>query len=108
MTVGVASRPGTFLVNNGTNLVGIGNPGSIEVVSFNLATGGFLSTFAIYNIPPYLTIDRANGIRFHPQAWFDIPSARLITVIDEIDPQTLEPSRSIAFDVFDFTVPQLE
>lgn len=108
MTVGIVSRPGEFLVRNGTSLVGIGNPGSIEVVSINLSTGGFLGTFAIYNMPPYLTIDRSNAIRFHPQAWFDIPSGRLITMIDEIDPLTQEPARSIAFDVFDFTVPQLE
>lgn len=108
MTVGNIARPGTFLVNNGTNLVGIGNPGSIEIVTINLASGGFLSTFAIYTVPPYLTIDRANPIRFHNQAWFDIPSARLITLVEEIDPLTGDPSRSIAFDVFDFTVPQLE
>jgi len=108
MTVGVIGRPGTFLADNGTNLVGIGNPGSIEVVQINLATGGFLGTFAIYNMPPYLSIDRTNPIRFHNEAWFDIPSARLITLVEEIDPLTSETSRSIAFDVFDFTVPQLE
>lgn len=103
--VTLTNSPGTFLVSNGTNLVGIGNEGSIEV--WSLTSGGSFGRVSIYNLP-YLTIDRANPIMFHPQAWFDDQNGRLITMIDEKDPHTLKPARTIAFDVFDFTVPMWE
>jgi hypothetical protein len=56
----------------------------------------------------YLTIDRSNYSRFSESAWYDPSSARLITMIDEVDPMTREAARTIAFDVFDFLVPAFE
>jgi hypothetical protein len=97
---------GTFLVSNGTNLLGVGNEGSIDL--FSVATNGQFNRVAIFNLPPGETIDRANPIMFHPQAWIDESTGRLITLIDEKDPHTLKPARTIAFDVFDFTVPLWE
>ena len=99
-----ASR-GTFLVTNNTNLLGVGNEGSIDL--FTVAPSGAFSRVAIFNLAT-LTIDRANPIMFHPQAWLDEANGRLITLIDEKDPHTLKPARTIAFDVFDFTVPMWE
>src|SRR5258708_23065598 len=51
------------------------------------------------------TIERSNPIMFHHQGYFDEPNGRMITMIDEKDMDTLQPARTIAFDVFDFTVP---
>jgi hypothetical protein len=99
--------PGEFLVTNNTNLLGVGKDGAIKVYSF-FPTFPHLRAFTIYNVAPYLTVDRANPIEFHKQAWFDDPNGRLVTLVDEIDPLTLKSARSIAFDVFDFTVPQWE
>jgi hypothetical protein len=101
--VGIAAAGGTFLVSNGSNLVGVGNEGSIGVYSFS--SSGLFNGFALYGWEPSLAIDRSNPLMFHPQAWFDDSNARLITMVDEKDPQTLLPARTIAFDVFDFTVP---
>ena len=97
---------GTFLVSNGSNLLGVGNEGSIEM--FNVGSNGGVSRFAIYNIPPGERINRANPIMFHPQAFLDEPNGRLITLLDEKDPHTLQPARTFAIDVFDFTVPMWE
>ena len=114
-TVGDQSNPraitavtgrGTFLVSNGTNLLGVGNEGSIEM--FNVGIAGGTSRFAIYNIPPGERINHANPIMFHPQAFIDDQNGRLITLIDEKDPHTLQPARTFAIDVFDFTVPMYE
>ncbi|HSP32768.1 MAG TPA: hypothetical protein VLU46_00455, partial [Thermoanaerobaculia bacterium] len=38
----------------------------------------------------------------------DDTNGRLITMIDELDPERLQPARTIAFDVFDYTVPMIE
>ena len=95
----------TFLVSNGTNLLGVGNDGSITI--FTVAATGAINTFAILNRANE-TIDRANPVIFHPQAWFDEPNGRVITMLDELDPQTLRPARTIAFDVFDLTAPMYE
>lgn len=94
--------PGTFLISNGTNLLGVGSESVIEV--FTLAASGVMTPFGIYNLPA-LTVERSNPIMFHPQAFFDEPNGRLVTLIDEKNPQTLQPARTIAFDVFDFTAP---
>lgn len=101
----IGGRRTTFLVGNGTNILGVGNEGSIEL--FRVGLNGSLTRFAIYNLP-FLTIDRANPIMFHPQAYLDDQGGRLITLIDEMDPHTLEPARTIAFDVFDLSVPMYE
>lgn len=100
------NTPGTFITTNGVDLIGVGLPGEINVLTFSNL--GLLANFTRYTLPPYLTIDRANPIAFHPQAWFDDPNGRLVTMIDEVDPLTLESARTVAFDVFDFTVPQYE
>ena len=99
-------NPGTFLTTNGTDLLGIGQPGEIHLVT--VSPGGTLTEVARYTLAPYLTIDRANPVAFHPQAYFDDPNGRLVTLVDEVDPLTGEPARTIAFDIFDFTVPQYE
>ncbi len=102
----LTATPGTFLTTNGTDLIGVGLPGEINV--FTLSAPGLLNTFTRYTLPAYLTIDRANPIAFHPQMFFDDPNGRLVTMIDEINPLTRDSARTIAFDVFDFTVPQFE
>ena len=106
ISLGQIATRGTFLISNGTNLLGIGNEGSIEV--FTVGLNGGITRFAIYNLAPGETIDRANDLMFHPQGFFDEQNGRLITMIDEIDPMTLRPARTIAFDIFDMTVPQYE
>ncbi len=104
--VGNASQPGTFLASNGTNLVGVGNAGSVLVYTFS--TNGQFTPAIMYTISQSLKIDRANPIVFHQEAAFDEMSGRLITMVDELNPLTLEPARTIAFDVFDFATPQYE
>ena len=42
------------------------------------------------------------------QATFDEANGRLITMVDEVNPQTLQPARTFAFDVFDYIVPMFE
>ena len=99
------SSRGTFFVTNNVNLLGVGNEGSIDL--FTVAPNGALTRFAIFNLAN-ITIDRSNPIMFHPQAWIDEASGRLFTLVDEKDPQTLKPARTVAFDVFDLTVPMWE
>src|ERR1700730_16894876 len=98
--------PGTFLVSNGANLIGIGNTSSILTLGVNSVSGGltqmFLHTLAT------LRIEHSNPIMFHRQATFDEANGRLITMVDEMDPQTLQPARTFAFDVFDYDVPMFE
>lgn len=93
---------GSFLVTNGTNLLGIGQESLVGV--FFVGPGPALSQFQVFTLPAI--IDRSNPIMFHQQAW--LGDSRLITMIDEKDPATLEPARTIAFDVFDFSVPFIE
>lgn len=104
--VGNASQPGTFLVSNGTNLVGVGNDPSVLI--YTLSTGGVFTPFLMYNINQALQIDRANQIVFHPEGTFDEVGTRLIMMADERDPLSGRAARTIAFDVFDFDVPQVE
>jgi len=102
----LVTTPGTFLATNGSNLVAIGTPGEINL--YSLSTAGVLSQISRYTLPAYLTIDRANPIAFHPQMWIDDANGRLVTLVDEIDPLSGEPARTVAFDIFDVTVPQYE
>jgi hypothetical protein len=103
--VNIVGTRGTFLVTNGSNLFGVGDDGAIFM--YSLASTGNYSPVSIYTLP-FLTVDRANPLMFHPQAWIDDQNGRLITMVDEKDPQTLKPARTVAFDVFDFTVPMWE
>ncbi|MEO6486734.1 MAG: hypothetical protein ABIO78_02205 [Thermoanaerobaculia bacterium] len=100
------STRGTFLVSNGTNLLGVGNDGQIDL--FSIATNGQFNRVSIFTLPIGEGIDRANPLMFHPQAWLDEQNGRLITLLDERNPLTNKPARTIAFDVFDFTVPLYE
>ncbi|HEX9501337.1 MAG TPA: hypothetical protein VGA10_06760, partial [Thermoanaerobaculia bacterium] len=100
------ATPGTFLVSNGTNLVGVGNDTSI--LTFGVSSvNGALSPMFLHTLAT-LRIEHSNPIMFHRQATFDVTNGRLITMVDEIDSQTLQPARTYAFDVFDYDVPMFE
>jgi hypothetical protein len=103
------ATPGTFLVSNGSNLVGVGNDTSI--LTFGVGApgvgNGSLTQMFLHTIAT-LRLEHSNPIMFHRQAAFDENSGRLITMIDEMDPQTLQPARTFAFDVFDYGVPMFE
>jgi hypothetical protein len=102
-----ADAPGTFLVSNGTNLLGVGN--ERQILTYQIAspgTPGFFNFFTPITLhtPAPIGLGHANPIVFHPQASFDEQSNRIITMLDELDPQTLKPARTIAFDIFDYNV----
>lgn len=103
------STVGRFLVTNGTNLLGVGQETLIGI--FSLGPGALMTALSVVTLPSI--VDRANDLRFHPEAWFDGP--RLITLIDEVDPMnrpqqgvTGRSARTLAFDVFDLTVPMFD
>jgi hypothetical protein len=98
---GIASG-GTFLATNKTNLLAIGQETLVGV--FFIGPGPVLGQFAVFTLPTIL--NRSNSLMFHPEATFD--ESHLITMIDEKDPMTQKPARTVAFDIFDFTVPLLE
>ncbi len=98
--------PGTFLVSNGANLLGVGNDSSVLTFSVTPVTGGLTPMF-LHTIAT-LRLEHSNPIMFHRQATFDEASSRLITMVDELDPQTLQPARTFAFDVFDYAVAMFE
>jgi hypothetical protein len=98
--------PGTFLVSNGANLLAVGNDNSI--ITYGISISPYFLTPLTLHTTATLQIEHANPIIFHPQATFDEASSRLITMIDELDPQTLKPARTFAFDVFDYVVPMYE
>lgn len=100
--------PGKWLVTNGTNLVGVGTDSDINLFSFNTMLPGLFTRRSLLTLPQYLTIDRSNAIRFNRNAWWDEENARLVTLIEEINPMSLKPARTIAFDVFDLTLPLFE
>lgn len=93
---------GEFFVTNGGNLLGIGQESRIGV--FTVGPGPFINQFFVFTLPAI--VNRSNGIRFNREATFD--GTHLITMIDEKDPMTGKSARTIAFDVFDFTVPFYE
>jgi hypothetical protein len=104
---GFVPFPGKWLVSNGTDVIGVGTDSTINIFSVrNMAP--ILTRTALLTIPQYLTIDRANAIRFNRNAWWDEGNGRLVTMIEEIDPMSLHTARTIAFDVFDLTVPLFE
>ena len=96
---------GTFLVSNGTSLVAVGNDSAI--VTFGMSPSGVFSPLTYHSIAT-LQVGRANRIVYHPQGFIDDPNARLIMMVDELDRERLQPARTIAFDVFDYTVPMYE
>ncbi|MBV8547008.1 MAG: hypothetical protein JO093_10055 [Acidobacteria bacterium] len=100
--------PGTFLVSNGSTLLGVGNDTSIITYTITPTDGNTVFHPLTYHSTANLQVERANPIIFHPQAVFDESNGRLITMIDELDYQTLQPARTIAFDVFDYATAMLE
>jgi hypothetical protein len=99
-----ANFPGTWLVTGTTNIIGVGNELVIDMFVVRPGMSPFFQRRSLVSAPMYLTIDRGNAIRFHPRAYYDDATSRLVTMIEEIDPMTLEPARTIAFDVFDLAV----
>lgn len=98
---------GQWLVSNGTDLAGVGTDAEIRL--FNVrAMSPYLTLTTLLTLPQYLTIERANAIRFSRNAWWDQGNGRLVTMIEEVDPMTLNAARTIAFDVFDLTLPLYE
>jgi hypothetical protein len=102
MSIGNA---GKFLVSNGTNFLGIGTDTSILMST--VLPNGVITPFATYTIPN-LQVERSNPIVFQRQAYIDDATGRLITLVAELDPQTLQYARTLAFDVFDFDTPMYE
>jgi hypothetical protein len=107
-TVSDEPFPGKWLVSNGSTFLAVGNDTKIEVFEVRAGTSPFFLRTKLIGIPGYVGLGRANEIRFNRNAYWDDATARLITLIEEVDQQTLQPARTIAFDVFDFTVAQLE
>jgi hypothetical protein len=103
--LGTVATPGTFLVSNGSTLLGVGSDTQILTYTINPPGSGLFVfvPLTLHTVAP-IQFERANPIIFHPQASIDEAGARLITMIDELDPQTLKPARTIAFDVFDYSV----
>jgi hypothetical protein len=96
--------PGKWLVSNGADFVGVGRDGDINLFQVRPGMLPFLLRTSLLTLPQYLTIERSNAIRFNRNAFWDEANARLVTMIEEIDPMTLGSARTIAFDVFDLTL----
>ena len=103
-----AAFPGKWLVSNGNDIVAVGNDTTIDMFAVHPGTLQFFTRTRLLTAPLYLTIDRGNAIRFNRNAFLDDANGRLVTMIDEVDPQTLGSARTIAFDVYDLSVLQLE
>lgn len=103
------ATPGIFLASNGTNFLAIGNDDAIltEVIRVPGPASAFFNPFELHTLATLRT-ERTNPIAFHHQAWIDDAAGRLITMVDEIDPHTLQPARTFAFDTFDYAVPMYE
>ena len=103
------ATPGIFLASNGSNFLGIGNDEAIltEIIQVPGPSSVFFNPFELHTLAT-LTVDRTNPIAFHHQAWIDDAAGRLIAMVDEIDPHTLKPARTFAFDTFDYAVPMYE
>jgi hypothetical protein len=95
-----------WLTSPGTNVFGAGTDITLNIMTVNSV--GAMSLISILNAPLFLTLDRINDIAFHPQAYIDEMNSRVVTMIDEIDPMTGTPARTIAFDVFDLGMPGYE
>lgn len=99
--------PGRWLVSNGNDFIASGSDNIIHTFSVRNMFPIFTRTTQL-TLPQYLTINRANAIRFSRNAWWDEGNGRLVTMIEEVDPMTLQAARTIAFDVFDLTMPLFE
>lgn len=101
-------RPGRWLISNGNDFLAVGNDTYWDIYNVRPGMSPFFTQTRLLAIPGYLTIDRVNEIRFSRSAFWDEATARFVTLIEEVDPMTLEAARTIAFDVFDFRVPHHE
>lgn len=106
--VSTVDRGGQWLISNGTNFLGVGRDNEIDVYTVRPGTFPFFTRDILFSLPGYLALGRANPIRFSRHAYYDETNARLITMVEEVDQQTLDAARTIAFDVFDLTVPRFE
>lgn len=100
--------PGHFLVSNGTDFLAVGNDLTIDVFQVRPGMLPFFLRTKYLTAPRYLGMLRGNDIRFHNEGWWDETNGRLFTMIEEVDPMTQAAARTLAFDVFDFSVPQME
>jgi hypothetical protein len=89
---------GSFLESNRSSILAIGQDTLIGVYTIS---GARLDYFSVFTLPSIF--NHSNELMFHNEAYID--DSRLITMIDERDPHTREPARTIAFDAFDFSVP---
>jgi len=103
--VSTDATPGRYLVRSNFNLVAAGDDSRVE--TYSVSSSGQLIPIFVHTISA-LQVDRGNPIMFHPQGFIDQPSGRLIMMVDDKDPATLQPARTFAFDVFDYTVPMYE
>jgi hypothetical protein len=101
--------PGLFLASNGANFLAVGNDTAVLTYQIQppAPTTVFFNPFELHTIAT-LRLEHSNPIAFHHQAWIDDQAGRLITMIDEVNPDTLKPARTIAFDTFDYAVPMYE
>jgi hypothetical protein len=106
--ISVSLRPAKWLVSNSTDFLGAGNDNAIDIYQIRPGVFPFFLRYKFLALPEYVRIGRSNEIRFNRNAYWDESNARLITMIEEVNAMTLEPARTVAFDVFDFTVPQYE
>ncbi|MDQ3283104.1 MAG: hypothetical protein M3Q69_17020, partial [Acidobacteriota bacterium] len=101
-------RPARWMVTNGTNFLAAGTDEIYSIYTPMAGVFPFFNLVRVLPIPTYLRIERANDIRFSRNAFYDEANARFVTLIDEVNPMTLEAARTIAFDVFDFRVAPFE
>jgi hypothetical protein len=106
--VSFVRRPGKWLVSNGADFLAVGNDDFIDGYTVRPGVVPFFLRNKFLTLPQYVRIGRANEIRFSRHASWDDANARLVTMIEEVDSQTLDAARTVAFDVFDYTVPQFE
>ena len=101
-------RPGKWLVSNGVDFLAVGNDKFIDGYQVRPGVVPFFVRNKFLTLPEYVGIGRGNEIRFSRHASWDDANARLVTMIEEVNSMTLKPARTVAFDVFDYTVPQFE
>ncbi len=89
---------GRFLESNGSSVLAVGQDGLIAVYTID---GFILRFFHVFTLPSIF--NRTNEHMFHNEAYID--DYRLLTMINERDPHTRKPARTVAFDAFDFDVP---
>jgi len=89
---------GAFLESNRSSVLAIGQDTLVAVYTIN---GFRLDYFRVFTLPSIFNL--SNNMMFHHEAYID--DYRLITMIDEKDPHTQKPARTVAFDAFDFSVP---